>query len=93
MGAGHCFVFPSMVDLGAAELPPEHRGVGTSLILGAGDLGMLAGYFLLGEMIEAFVYETALACLAGAVFVGLTFFGISRRRDVFRSTPGTREIP
>ena len=32
MGAGHCFIFPSMVDLAAAHFPPQHRGAGTSLL-------------------------------------------------------------
>ncbi len=33
LGAGHCFIFPSMVDLCAGRFPPAYRGTGTSLIL------------------------------------------------------------
>jgi len=52
MGVGHAFVFPSMVDLAAETMPLEHRGVGTSLALGAGDVGVLFGGVAWGQLIE-----------------------------------------
>jgi len=83
MGAGHCFVFPSMVDLAAERLPSEHRGVGTSLILGAGDLGMLIGFAVMGQLIDAFGFDTALVALACTIFIGAVIFGLSRRDALF----------
>jgi MFS family permease len=89
MGAGHCFIFPSMIDLGAERLPPEHRGTGTALIMAAGDLGMLIGFLTLGEVIDGFGFDTALGVLAVIVLAGTILFAIARRRAVFsRKTPG-----
>lgn len=83
MGAGHCFVFPSMVDLAAERLPLEHRGTGTALILGAGDVGMLIGFVGLGEVIDAHGFNTALMVLAATVLAGAAFVAVARREDVF----------
>ena len=83
MGAGHSFIFPSMVDLAAERLPLEHRGTGTSLILGAGDLGMLIGYAALGEMIVTFGFDVSLNILAGTVLLSAVVFGVARRKDVY----------
>ncbi len=83
MGAGHSFIFPSMVDLGAERLPDEFRGTGTALILGAGDVGMLIGFVALGELIDAFGFDTAVVVLAATVLTGAGLFALARRRDVF----------
>lgn len=84
MGAGHCFVFPSMIDLAAGRLPHEYRGVGTSLILGAGDLGNVIGFFVMGETISRFGFDTCLAALAITILFGAAFFAYCRRSAVFR---------
>lgn len=81
MGIGHCFVFPSMIDLAADRLPTEHRGTGTSLILGAGDVGMLIGYAGLGQVIDRFGFDVALQTLAGAVGFGVVAYLVSLRGD------------
>ncbi len=83
LGAGHCFIFPSMVDLAAERLPHEHRGTGTALILGAGDLGMLIGFGALGALITAFGFDAALGTLAGCVFLTAGLLAIYRREAVF----------
>ncbi len=88
MGAGHCFIFPSMVDLAAGRFPAEHRGTGTSLILGAGDVGMLIGFGALGELIDAFGFDTALLTLAGLLLVSAGAFALQRyRADRSRVAP------
>lgn len=79
MGAGHAFIFPSMVDLAAERLPFVYRGTGTALILGAGDLGMLMGYVVLGEVIDVHGFDAALKCLAGTVLFGAVAFAVVRR--------------
>lgn len=84
MGAGHCFVFPSMVDLAAERLPPELRGTGTALVLGAGDLGMLIGFTTLGELIDRHGFDTALGALAATMFTGAAVMAFARRGVVFR---------
>ena len=83
MGAGHCFVFPSMIDLAASRLPPEYRGVGTSLILAAGDLGILTGFFTLGELIDRFGFDRALEVLVVILLSAAGLVAYTRRRTVF----------
>ena len=81
MGAGHCFIFPSMIDLGAERLPVAHRGTGTSLVLGAGDVGQLIGFVGLGQVIHVYGFDRALVSLACAVTVGGAVFAYFRRED------------
>ena len=83
MGAGHCFIFPSMVDLSAEQLPDKWRGTGTALILGAGDVGMLIGFAAMGEGIDAFGFDATLAALAALVLITAGFFCFARRTAVF----------
>ncbi len=80
MGAGHCFVFPSLVDLAASRLPPEHRGLGTSLILGSADLGMLIGFGSLGMVIDRFGFNAAIGLLIAGLLIGAANFERARRR-------------
>ncbi len=83
LGAGHCFIFPSMVDLCAGRFPPAYRGTGTSLILGSIDVGMLIGYMALGELIEATNFDVALKLLAAEIIVAALIYGIARRSVIF----------
>lgn len=83
MGAGHCFIFPSMVDLGAERLPVEFRGTAAALVFAAGDVGMLIGFAAMGEVIDAFDFDVALTALACSVLACAVFFAIARRRAVF----------
>lgn len=89
MGAGHCFIFPSMVDLAAEKMPPERRGMGTSIILGAGDLGLLLGYVTLGSLFGAYGFDTGLKLLASFVLGSTVIFAITRRRHLL---PGGRSL-
>jgi len=85
MGAGHCFVFPSMVDLAAERLPPQHRGTGTALVLGAGDVGAILGFAWLGEAIARLGYDAAILALAIVVAIVTTvalLLDLRRRRIV-----------
>ena len=75
-----------MIDLAAGRLPHEYRGVGTSLILGAGDLGNVIGFFVMGETISRFGFDACLAALAITILVGAAFFAYCRRHAVFRKT-------
>ena len=86
MGAGHSFIFPSMVDLAAERLPLAFRGTGTSMILGAGDVGMLIGFAGLGGIINAYGFDTALTVLASTVFGAAAIFAITRPKKIFLRT-------
>jgi MFS family permease len=89
-GAGHCFVFPSMVDLGAERLPPAHRATGTAMILGAGDVGFLLGGVLWGQVIDRFGYDVMLMSVAGVCAVSAVLYGWSQRAVVFRWPPAPK---
>lgn len=82
MGMGHCFVFPSMVDLAASRFPMEHRGTATSLILGAGDVGMIIGYASMGELVEHWGFSTTLRLLATLVLANTILFTYLRRDTI-----------
>lgn len=82
MGAGHCFIWPSMVDLAAGRLPPDRRGIGTSLILGAGDFGMLIGFGALGELFSTWGFALALGSLGLAVLTAALLYALSRSKTV-----------
>ncbi|MCH9035576.1 MAG: hypothetical protein IID42_13925 [Planctomycetes bacterium] len=58
--------------------------MGTSLILGAGDLGNVIGFFVMGETISRYGFDTCLAALAFTILLGAAFFAYCRRREVFR---------
>jgi MFS family permease len=88
MGAGHSFVFPSMVDLAAARFPLRHRGLGTSCILGAGDVGMLVGFAGLGELFQRFGYTATLIGLAVLVACIAVVFAFWARRRPARPLVG-----
>jgi MFS family permease len=87
MGAGHAFIWPSMVDLAAGAMPPEHRGLGTSIILGACDVGFLVGFALLGELIRLLDHGPTLVLLASCVILSSMVYTASLARERKTSVP------
>lgn len=51
-GISHALFFPSTVAAGAQFFPKEHRGLGTTLMLAAFDVGVLVGSPLAGTLIH-----------------------------------------
>lgn len=51
-GFGHALLFPSVVSIGSGAFPREHRGTGTSLILGFTELGVAVSAPVLGWVID-----------------------------------------
>lgn len=90
MGAGHCFIYPSLVDLGAERFPPACRGTGISLILGAGDAGTLLGFGWVGWMISRFGFDAAVWFLCIAVGTSAAVLALARREEVFHSVAGVK---
>lgn len=68
-GAGHSLTYPSMVDLVAGSMPPQWRGVGTTLALGAMDLGFMTAGITWGHTIDRYGYSATF--LAAALLSGL----------------------
>lgn len=83
MGAGHCFIYPSLIDLAAGKLPPSQRGLGTSIILGAGDLGSLAGFIFCGHLITAAGFVFTFRAVAAWTLLTLAVFAWRERRALF----------
>ena len=79
LGTGHAFVFPSMIDLAATRLPAEHRGTGTALILGSGDVGMLIGFASLGQLIDHFGFDAAIGVLIAVIALATALFAWTSR--------------
>jgi len=86
-GFAHAVLFPSIVAAGSRSFPPQHRGLGTTVMLSTWDLGTLVGAPTAGVILEfssrvglpsyptLFVW---VAILLGTV--GL-LFGLSERRN------------
>jgi DHA1 family multidrug resistance protein-like MFS transporter len=83
LGVGHTFIFPSMVDLAADALPEEHRGVGTSLVLGAGDIGFLVGSITWGHLIEFGSYQTTFIAGSLLAFTCAAAYYWTQRQKIF----------
>ena len=88
MGSGHAFVFPSMVDLAAEAMPLRHRGVATSIALGSGDLGFLAGGIAWGQLIESRGYELTFTVVAALTWSAAVLYAWRKRRIISETNCG-----
>ncbi|MGQ0635058.1 MAG: MFS transporter [Planctomycetaceae bacterium] len=52
-GFGHSLLFPAVVSIGAGRFPVQHRGSGTTLVLGFIELGTAIAAPILGWLIDA----------------------------------------
>ncbi|HEX4070614.1 MAG TPA: MFS transporter [Planctomycetaceae bacterium] len=68
-GIGHALLYPAIVSLGARNFPREYRGVGTTLILGAIELGTAVSPPILGAIIDRFGFP--------AMFYSASAFGLA----------------
>ena len=83
MGVGHCFSYPFLLDLAAETMPPENRGLATSLILGVVDVGFLVGFVGEGQLIKHYGFDTTLMVCAATTALGTLYFGWTQRRTIF----------
>ena len=88
MGAGHCFIYPSLIDLGADRLPPARRGMGTSIILGAGDVGFLTGFICWGQLITRVGFAATFQVVSAWMLLVAVVFAWRERTAMFG--PGSR---
>jgi MFS family permease len=68
-GFGHALLYPAIVSLGARNFPREYRGLGTTLILGAIELGTAVSPPILGAIIDRFGFS--------AMFYSASAFGLA----------------
>lgn len=68
-GFGHALLYPAIVSLGARGFPREYRGLGTTLILGAIELGTAVSPPILGSIIDRFGFP--------AMFYSASAFGLA----------------
>jgi MFS family permease len=83
-GAGQAILYPAVVAGGSAAFPDQYRGLGTTLMLAAIDLGTLVGAPLIGAIVDRakqvgapgyptmFVCVATLLVVAGALYALLT---------------------
>jgi len=70
MGFAHAILFPAVMGIGTQRFPETHRGLGTTLILGASDFGQLVGTPALGAILHYSqdvalpAYPTMFVCMA-----------------------------
>jgi len=101
-GIAHAVLFPSIVAAGSRSFPPQHRGLGTTVMLSTWDLGTLVGAPTAGAILEFSSrvglpsYPTlfiSVAILLGGVGV---YFGLSERRaksrDIVIQSPQPDEL-
>lgn len=80
MGFGHCFTYPFLVDLSADSMPPQYRGVATSLILGVLDLGFLTGFLMMGYISKTFNFNVSFCTIAIIAIVGVSAYAWTQRK-------------
>jgi len=78
-GVGHCFSYPFLVDLAAERMPPQHRGLATSVVLGAIDLGFFLAFVIEGALIVHYGFSVTLMVVAAAATAGVTYFAWTQR--------------
>ena len=94
MGAGHCFIYPSLIDLGADRFPPARRGTGTSIILGAGDVGFLTGFICWGQFITRVGFPVTFQVVSVWMLLVAAVYCWRERQAVFgRASRGRGEGP
>jgi MFS family permease len=81
-GVGHCFSYPFLVDLATERMPPAHRGLATSVILGVIDIGFIFSFIIEGHLIEHYGFGRALVAIAIAAGVGVAAYAWTQRRDL-----------
>ncbi len=64
-------------------MPLRHRGVGTSIALGAGDVGFLLGSVAWGQMIEWRGYTATFAVVATTACLAAAWYGWQERAIIF----------
>jgi MFS family permease len=86
-GAGQAILYPAVVAGGSAAFPERYRGLGTTFMLGAIDLGTLAGAPLVGGIVERAKqvglpgYPTMFLFVAGLLIAAGIAFALARVSD------------
>jgi len=89
-GVAHALLFPSVVAAGTRRFPAEHRGLGTTIILGTWDAGQLIGAPLVGGLLTLSAWAglspypttfVSIAALLAVVAVCYGAIGLRRRRE------------
>ncbi|MCS7238276.1 MAG: MFS transporter [Thermoguttaceae bacterium] len=82
-GVAHAVIYPTVVALGTTRFPERCRGLGTSLMMAASDLGMVVGAPLassllaFGSWVGWAPYPTMLVTVSVILCLTATFFGLT----------------
>ena len=84
-GVAHAFLFPSMVGGGSTNFPARYRGLGTTLMLGSFDMGVLIGTPLIGGILryaghfDLPPYPTMFVIVATGLLTATGIYGLASR--------------
>lgn len=84
-GCAHAFLFPAVVAGGGMAFPERYRGIGTTLMMGCMDFGMLVGGPALGWILDTAGklgwprYAVVFVCVASFLFSMMTAYAMLRR--------------
>jgi len=86
-GVAHALLFPSVVAAGTRRFPAEHRGLGTTMMLGTWDAGQLVGAPLVGGLLRAShwaglpAYPSTFIAVAGLLGLSTVVFAVVHARQ------------
>jgi MFS family permease len=81
-GFGHALLFPCVVSLGAGAFPEQYRGTGTTITLGAIDVGLIITAPVLGWMIDTYGFRPMLGVVSLTLAVASALYAVLTWRIV-----------
>ena len=96
MGTAHALSFPTVMAEGAVAFPVRYRGLGTTLMLGAFDAGVMVSSPLIGLILDRArawglpPYPTMFTAVAGLITAGLVAYFLGGLR---KSEPSVDALP
>lgn len=81
LGFGHAMLFPCVISLGAGAFPEQYRGTGTTITLGAVDVGTILTAPAIGWLIDTYGFQVMFVVVgatfaASSVFYAVATFGV-----------------
>lgn len=74
LGFGHALLFPCVISLGAGAFPEQYRGTGTTITLGAIDVGTILTAPLIGWLIDTYGFQLMFVIVGGMLAVSSVFY-------------------
>ena len=98
-GFAHAFFFPGVVAGGGTAFPARYRGIGTTLMMGTFDLGILLGAPSTGALLFVFrhwgwpPYPLTLLCINGVLAAVGLYYYFQPPQHITRYRPMSEKMP